>query len=77
MGLNGPVTAVMRRIISNLNSKDKVDIMIFKFSDCEPVLKFNRESDWGCLCDGRYLLLEQIEMWSEISDIEPRLGKYL
>ena len=43
-------------------------------------MKFIRESDWGCLCDGRYLLLEQIEMWSEISDIynvEPGLGKYL
>ena len=26
-----PVIVVIRRIISNLNSKDKVDIMIFKF----------------------------------------------
>ena len=34
------------------------------------LVKFIRESDWDCLCDGRYLLPEQIEMWSEISDVE-------
>ena len=38
------------------------------------MVNFIRESDWGCLCEGKYLLLEQIEMWSEISDIEPGLG---
>ena len=62
------VIVIIQRIISNLNSKDKVDLMIFNFWDSESVLlKFIRESDWGCLCDGGYLLSRT--NWNVVGDI--------
>ena len=58
---------IIQRIISNLNSKDKLDQMIFNFWHQEPVVKFIRESDWGCLCDGRYLTAGTD--WNVVGDI--------